>query len=98
MRESWTRGLRQAPGGPGRIQKSRHENPAPNAVANALAKLSRASFRDQDRLWRIGMKIVEERIFAGVEGLEHEGRGRPGREHLLLAQLVAFEFGGRIAV
>jgi hypothetical protein len=61
-------------------------------------KLTRASFRDQDRLWRIGMKIVEERIFAGVEGPEHEGRGRPGREDLLLAQLVAFEFGGRIAI
>jgi hypothetical protein len=60
--------------------------------------LSRTSFRNQDRLWRIGMKIVEERIFARVEGPEHENRRRLGRKDLLLAQLVAFEFGGRIAI
>src|ERR1700730_1584137 len=44
------------------------------------------------------MKIVEERIFAGVEGSEHEDRRRPWREDLLLAQLVAFKFGRRIAI
>jgi hypothetical protein len=43
------------------------------------------------------MKIVEERIFAGVEGPEHQDRGRPGARPFSFTQLVAYEFGGRIA-
>jgi hypothetical protein len=43
------------------------------------------------------MKIVKKRIFAGVERPEHKDRSGLRREDLLLAQLIAFKFGGRIA-
>jgi hypothetical protein len=44
------------------------------------------------------MKIVKKRIFAGVEGPEHKDRCCLRRKNLFLAQLIAFELGGRIAI
>jgi hypothetical protein len=44
------------------------------------------------------MRIIEEGIFAGVESPEYEDRRRVGCKNLLFAQLIAFKFGGRIAI
>src|SRR5208283_3031334 len=51
----------------------------------------------QHRLRRIRMKIVKKWIFARVERPEHEDRSRLGRQDFFLTQLIAFEFGRRIA-
>src|SRR6516165_1123333 len=56
-----------------------------------------ALFRHQNRFRRIGVEIVEKRIFARVERPENENRGTIGREHLFLAQFIALEFSRRRA-
>src|SRR5579862_4773439 len=55
-----------------------------------------ALLRDDHALGAL-MKVVEELVFTRVQRRDHDERIGARREHFLLAQLHAFEFGGALA-